>query len=193
MPLPVIENCYRLTWNFQTDNGVTPRIVQHYVCPSSNVDYVGAAIVAAQEDNMFNPMPQGFEPDTFDLLPLDGTTPTRVFDCQEFVQMCASAEECSPASAAIISLRTDQRGPQGRGRSYVGPIAEAEMENGLLKVADINAMQTAWNAFLGTLAGLDPEVLLVVASYVHEEAYPVQNLVFEGVLGTQRRRQSQLR
>ena len=193
MPLPEIANTYRVTWNFTTSRGVTPRIVQHFLCPGSNVDFVGAALVGAATDNMFNPMPQSFEPDTFDILPLDGVTPTRQFDLDPGLQMCQAAEEMSPASAALISLRTDQRGPQGRGRSYVGPVAEAEMANGQLSVGSKNAMQDAWADFLEALAALDPEVLLVVASYAHEESYPVQTLNFELPLGTQRRRQSQLR
>lgn len=193
MPLPVIANTYRVTWNFLPSRGVTPRIVQHFLCPGDNVDYVGAAIVGACVDNMFNPMPQSFEPPTIDILPLDGVTPTRQFDLDPLQNLCQGAEEMSPASAAIISLRTDQRGPQGRGRSYVGPVAEASMENGQLEVADRVAMEDAWADFLSALAALDPEVLLVVASYAHEEAYPVQTLNHEIVLGTQRRRQSQLR
>jgi len=193
MALPVIDGVYRVTWNFQTSRGVTPRIVQHFLCPSNTVDYIGAAIVGATEDNMFNPMPQSFEPLTIDILPLDGVTPTRQFNLDSPGNLCQGAEEMSPASAAIISLRTDQRGPQGRGRSYVGPVAEASMENGQLDVDDAAAMQTAWSAFLTELAGLDPEVLMVVASYTHEEAYPVQDLNFEATLGTQRRRQDQLR
>lgn len=192
-PLPVIAGCYRVTWNFQTSHGITPRIVQHFGSPSNTVDVFGASFVISTVDNMFNPMPQSFEPLTIDVLPLDGVTPTQTFDLPTGGDLCQAGEECSPASAAIMSCQTGQRGPRGRGRSFIGPVAEAEIANGLLDSTDVDAMEDAWTEFVDNLEALSPQIFHVVASYTHEDMNPVTNRVFESVLGTQRRRQNQLR
>lgn len=191
--LPVIPDVYRLTWNFATDQGVTPRIVQHYYSASSDVAVVGASIVDAAVPDLFYPMPVSFDPYGFDLLPLDGVTPTQTFTFPAPVGMCGGNSQGIPAAAAIMKIKTDVRGPRGRGRSYIGPVAEDQQDSGVLAVGARNSMQDAWNEFLPALQALDPEIFLVVASYTHGDYNLVVNLVWESILGTQRRRQQQLR
>lgn len=191
--LPVIEDVYRVTWNFTTDQGVTPRIVQHYKSIGSDVAVVGAALVGAVADSMFYPMPASFEPFSMSILPLDGVTPTQEFTIPPTHAMCGGDSQGIPAAAAIMKLTTQVRGPRGRGRSFIGPIAENTQDSGILTQIARNNLLAGWNDFLPAIQALDPVIFMVVASYVHADANPVTNVVFESVLGTQRRRQNQLR
>lgn len=192
-PLPVIEDVYRVTWNFTQDQGVTPRIVQHYWSPSSDVDVLGASLVAATEDGIFQPMPASFEPFDIDVLPLDGTTPTRNFDMPPTHHFCNGGSQGIPAAALIMKWTTAVRGPRGRGRSYIGPVAEDMQDSGQAIAGALSTLTGAWNDMLTTLAGLSPIVSLCVASYTHSDFNVVTGISAERTLGTQRRRQDQLR
>lgn len=192
-PLPVIADTYRVTWNFSGSEGVTPRIVQHFYSPSSDVDVFGASLIAVLEDDLFYPMPGAFEPETIDVLPLDGTTPTKTFDLPEAVAFCSGDSDFSPASAYVLSLQTAVRGPRGRGRSYIGPVADSTIQDGHVFGPSHDAIQVAWANTLIAAAALDPLISLCVASYTHEEMNVVTGLTVRNVIGTQRRRQDQLR
>jgi hypothetical protein len=51
----------------------------------------------------------------------------------------------------------------------------------------------AWTTFIGALPEQDPECHLAVASYVHAQSNAVINHDVDLLVGTQRRRQDQLR
>lgn len=194
-PLPVIENTVRVTWNFATYAGVTPRIVQHFRTATSNMPDLGATIWDAAEDNIFSPMHSSFEPQSISLLPLDGVQATTVVanPYPSDSHLCNSSGQIIPAAAALMSWRTLVRGPKARGRSYIGPVCEQAVEDGNLIEPWRSDMEDAWAAMFTTLAGADPAVAFVVASYVHEESYIVASGLAESPLATQRRRQGQLR
>lgn len=192
-PLPVIEDTYRVTWNFTNSGGVTPRIVQHYYSPGSDVDVFGASLIAVMVDDLFYPMSGSFEPETIDVLPLDGMTPTKSFNLPSEIAFCSGDEDFSPASAYVMSLQTSVRGPRGRGRSYIGPVADSTIEDGKAHGISAGNLIDAWNAFLVAASELNPLISLCVASYTHEEMNVVTGVQIRNVLGTQRRRQDQLR
>lgn len=192
-PLPTITDVYRVTWNFSPSEGVTPRIVQHYYSPNSDVDVFGASLIAVMVDDLFYPMPGAFEPLTIDVLPLDGTTPTQSFNLPNGIAFCSGDSDMSPASAYVMSLRTAQRGPRGRGRSYIGPVADSTIQDGQVFGESYENLQVAWAAFLEAASELDPLISLCVASYTHSDQHVVTGITFRQVLGTQRRRQDQLR
>lgn len=192
-PLPTIANCFRVTWNFDGYVGVTPRIVQHYLAPSMDETELATKIDDAIPNALFEPMHPGFTPTTIDVLPLDGVTPTYTRTLETEATMCEIGGEIVPAAAAIISFKTAVRGPRGRGRSYVGPVSESAVSDGVLDQIPRTDLSEAWETFLTNLGGgIDP-VYLAVASYAHTEANPVTSITFERTLGTQRRRQNQLR
>lgn len=192
-PLPVIDDVYRVTWNFQQNAGITPRIVQHYLAPSSNKLEVGENIVASAAEGIFGCMHEGYEPLEIEVLPLDGTSTTQTVAVGTGLELCQGTGQVVPAAAYLMHLNTDQRGPQGRGRSFVGPVTEIASGDGRVNL-DVAAFMTgAWTDMLTVLAGLDPLISLGVASYVHEEFYTLQDFNFSPVLATMRRRQNQLR
>lgn len=192
-PLPVIEDVYRVTWNFSSYVGITPRIVQHFLSPSSNKLEIGEAIAGNVQAGVFGCMHTGFEPLDIDVLPLDGTSTTQTVALESSEPLCEGSGQVIPAAAFLMRLQTDQRGAQGRGRSFIGPCTEATSVDGHALVDTVDYMTGQWTDTLTVLAGLTPLVTLGVASYVHEEYFTLQAFNISPVLATQRRRQNQLR
>jgi hypothetical protein len=192
MALPVIENCFRVTWNFSGFSGVTPRIVNHYLAPGFTDAQVGQRIDDSMENGLFEPMPAGFAPTSIDVLALDGTSPTRNHALENETTPCEGSGQTIPAAAFLMALQTNQRGPRGRGRMFVGPIGEATQAEGIAETTPLANLEGAWAGFLANLGAPEP-MYLAVASYTHAVAEPVTGIRFERVLATQRRRQNQLR
>lgn len=193
MALPVIENCFRVTWNFATYEGVTPRVVQHYLWASADEGELGGNLWDNCVAGMFLPMHENFEPQSLDVLALDGVGATNVVGRPTGVpDLCNGGDNIVPAVAAVLSLRTEVRGPKARGRSYIGPVCEPNITNGVI-VGDALNLPEIWSDFNGLLGEVDPAIGMCVASYTHEEAYPVRSFSLDPVAGTQRRRADQKR
>ena len=96
-----------------------------------------------------------------------------------------SSGQFIPQGCEVMSLATGTRGPQGRGRIYIGPVAESAQENGGLIVGSADP-GGGWNSFMDAMA-LDG-AQLVVASYKHVIARDVVHIGGDPYLHTQRRR-----
>jgi len=194
-PLPTIAGCFRVTWNFAQYLGITPRIVQHYLAADSTAEELGQAIWEEMVNGFWEPMHASFEPQSLDVIKLDGTSASVNVPRAGFFTgtTCEGSGQIVPQAAAVMSLKTNVRGPRGRGRSYVGPVVESMISDGVIDDTPLDDMYGAWQTTLGALALRDPVIALAVASYVHEEAHPVTSVVPRKLLGTQRRRQDQLR
>lgn len=195
MALPVIPNVFRVTWNFASYQGVTPRCVQHFLTATADGADLGVAIWEACEDSMFFFMHQNFEPQSLSIIRLDGTSATVEVprSSHSDAEMCATTGEIIPAAAAVISWRSLVRGPKGRGRTYVGPVSESAIQNGKLIGDGITLLPLAWTTFMDNLTANTPNIELTIASYRHEESYLVSSFSMSNTLATQRRRQDQLR
>lgn len=190
-PLPVIAGVSRVTLNYAAIGGVSPRNVLHFSQASGGVTELRDALDASWQDDQAVVMLSDFEPTSYDILPLDGTTPAASFPFPSGVTFCDGSGDVVPEAAAVMSFRTSQRGPRGRGRCFVGPCSEGNINNGQVTGSALISMPDAWNAFQSALNDLD--VSLVVASYVHEDANVVTSLTLDHALGTQRRRLLQQR
>ena len=195
MALPVIANTARVTWNFATSGGITPRIVQHFRSTTGDEVELGELIWAAVDGGIFAPMHQNYEPESLTVLWLDGASAGVTVPNPDIgtPQLCEGTGDLLPSSAAVLSFYTGTRGPSGRGRSYIGPIVEGQADQGYLPTGTRTAMNTSWTTFMTALATGSPAVTLVVASYADEVARTVTSGFVREVLGTQRRRQDQLR
>lgn len=195
MALPVIDDTFRVTWEFASYQGVTPRVIQHYRTSTSDGEELGVALWEEAVDSLFFPMHESFEPEQLSIIRLDGSSATVVVpkSSHSTAQLCATTGEIIPSAAAVMSWRSLIRGPKGRGRSYIGPVSESACENGFLIGDATTLMPLAWGTFFTALGARDPSIGPVIASYVHSEAYLIQNANLNLVLGTQRRRQDQLR
>lgn len=196
-PLPTIPNVYRVSLEWDQANGIQPNNVMHIAAVTGTVDEVAAAIEDAHTSvigthNPWAGMSSSFELTTLKLLPLDGTSAE--FDFALSTPWAGSASgEIIPASAAVMSFHTIQRGARGRGRMYVGPTTEGSQINGLITGTVVTEMTAGWIAFQAALLAESPSLQLVVASYVHADANDVTSFRCDSVAGTQRRRQDQLR
>lgn len=192
MALPVIENVYRVTWNFTTYQGITPRIINHYfVATGSEADLV-TALDSNKVNGMFAPMNTGFTPASIDVLPLNGTSPTsnHTLDLTSW-EPCEGTGEPVPEACYILTLHTGQRGPRGRGRMFIGPASESNIDSGLVTGEAPEDLQGAWVDFMEAITGDGVE--LVVASYVNEDFNTVLGTLVQPYVGMQRRRLLQVR
>lgn len=199
MALPVIAGVYRQTILWGGSHGIVPRNVLNYHSASGDVLAVGASIAAAFESvgastNLWNPCSDGQTATSFSLLPLDGVTASvdRPFTHAQAGQT-ATGGDFIPEACYVLSLKTGFRGPQGRGRVYIGPIGEQTQANGLVDATRATNVLTAWGTLITARAAQTPAVTLVVASYKHAVAHNVTSLRVDTVIGTQRRRLNQLR
>lgn len=196
-PLPVISNVFRITIPWSQIGGVSPRNIFHVLSPDSNdVDEIVASLLGgfgdADSTKMFKPMNSTVTATSLDVIPLDGTT------AQQSVALGGtigggSTGEMSPATAAVVSFHTARRGARGRGRMYVGPCVEGVINNGVLDSTVASTMVTAWGDFITSLPTQTPQLSLVVASYAHADQHAVVSHRVDFLVGTQRRRQDQLR
>jgi len=191
-PLPTITDVFRCTFNWTLFDGVAPKNVIHVRAPSATEEQVAIEVLAALQTHQFEGMPEDFVLDTLDVLPLDGATATFSAPGDGYNSGGGSGD-FSPASAAVVSLRTAQRGARGRGRVYVGPLQESVMTDGHFNSGNVTELGTAWVDFRQALIDSAITAHLCVASYVHADSHDVASIAVDSILGTQRRRQDQLR
>lgn len=195
-PLPVIEGVFRVTMVWNPMSGVQPVNVWHCHEVDTGTD-PGDALNSITST-------LGAHHDMFDILPISSTlnriVVTKLDGSSASVEGTVSGsfgttdDVIEPAVAGILSIRTGQRGPRGRGRLYLGPTTEGHGGNGSLTESIRATMQTAWNDFADDLSHeVDTSLQFGVASYVHADFHEAVSIVMEGKYGTQRRRQDQLR
>lgn len=191
--LPVIPGIYRITMEWSTAVGITPRNVLHVQSTSTDVEQVGTFFVASLQPHQFEGMAGDHILNSIGVLPLDGVTGTLEVDGTGYSSGSSSGDR-SPATSIVVSHHTAVRGPRGRGRTYIGPVLESVASSGLLGGSNAIEITAAWVAFQTSLQTAHDEVLnFVVASYKHAVANVVVSERCDLVLGTQRRRQDQLR
>lgn len=199
MALPVITDVYRCTLNWATAANVAPRNVLHIRASSTTEALVGAALLAAlgnasSDTECWNTMIASHVLNSVTILALDGSSASAIVNTVGgTIKGGQTAGDVIPQSCCLVSLRTSQRGPRGRGRVYTGPLAEAIHSNGQINTTNVTAQQGGWNALLTNLPLQTPALHLCVASYVHGDSHDVTSLTVEGVVATQRRRLAALR
>lgn len=198
-PLPSITDTWRITLNWNTVQGITPRNVFHVRNGSLGITDadVGAAIddaidAMASPSHLFHVCNDAQVCHTVDILKLDATSATTVYTLATDLTGGSGSGQIVPAPAVITKFLTGERGPARRGRMFQGPVAEGSIANGEVGSTSQGLMQAAWEDFAGSL-DTDFGGNLVVASYVHEDARDVTTIVVETVLGTQKHRQDKLR
>ena len=190
MPLPVIADTYRVTFEWTRYAGVMPRNVIHVRVNTGTVAEVGAGVVAELKSAMFDDMSQNHVLPTISVLKLDGTSAASQFGVPTAVHGGSSSTDFIAQGCTVVTLHTDLRGPAHRGRVYVGPIVETQQTQGILN--DTATTKGAWEQFRDAL--FDNHGLhLNVASYKHATQRDVTDILVNRVVSTQRRRANQLR
>jgi len=192
-PLPSINYVYQVTLDFGTSAGVTPRNVLHVNAASFSPteQQVATAVRTAIAVNCFNALQMSYSCAEMKVIKLDGSSPTQICGVTGFSGSASGDEHL--AECAVVSLRGAFRGPAHRGRIYIGPVGDGAMSSGQLVGGTASACQTAWNTFLTNLVGGTPSLSLVVLSRKHGYFTTVTNCSVSTIIGTQRRRNNQLR
>jgi hypothetical protein len=177
-----------LLWN--VSNGVAPVNVVHVQSATKDATEIGDLMDAAFEPEMFALVDSEYRIDQLAILPLDGTSATTIHNVVTDTHGAGTGGSL-PAISAVLSFRTDQRGPRGRGRIYLGPLAESNVTNGIVGGDAFGPTTGAWEDFYEALN--DDDVAGVVASYTHADAHLISAITMDNRAGTQRRRQDQLR
>lgn len=190
-PLPTILDTSRVTFNWRnSETATTAHNVMHFANPDGNEGDLAASIVSNLNINQFSAMTNNTFLDSLDIINLDGTSATTHFP-QPGTFVGGGGTSPMPAVAAIVSLATGERGPQGRGRIYIPFMGEEQCEAGQLSNASFDAMNAEWEAFRDDMVADDKPI--VVASYAHTIRREAVSVVVRRILGTQRRRQDALR
>lgn len=193
MPLPVIDDIFRVTlnWGYAGQS-------------AANVMHVGALGGGASPSDVYDALNGNFQTNqwqccvedakiqTIDILPLDGVSATQIFVPPDEDRYHGQVGlDAMISTGAIVSFRTSQRGPRGRGRLFFPFTGEPAQADGILDDTVQGSMQSEWIDFRDGL--VSDGFALFVASYAHEDANIVLNIIVEEKLATQRRRQDRLR
>lgn len=196
-PLPVITDVVRVTFSWNTVNGVTPHNVIHLRTALTDEADIMAEIVSAvgsgDADKMYIAMHSSYEIDHVDILKLDGSAATATFvGLSTLFDTNGGSGELVPEASMLIKLATAQGGPRGRGRQYIGPLAEAACANGFLTGITLSVIADAWVDFSEALVTSSLSHLCV-ASYKHADSNDVISITPRSYIATQRRRLLQTR
>jgi hypothetical protein len=188
MGIPInIPDVWRVVLLWDTARGVTPRQRLHFVHAGGTESDLGAVLDAHFTLPMFDSVGNAWSFNKVEITRLDGISAAVEYNLAA-TRTGGTAGEAVPATCAVLSIKTPQRGPRGRGRIYLGPIAETKQHDGTL--SDPGTMQVAWFNF--NVAMSLATYPLTVASYKHLDHHPVTDLRIDSLIGTQRRRQRQL-
>ena len=191
MPLPTIADVYRCTLNWEFEGREVAHNVIHLRWPTSAEDDVFTALEAAVDTEMWRCVPSTFAVTSVSIIKLDGTPLGFTFETDGTSDWDGNGgTQWIPNAAGIVTFRTATAGRRGRGRIFL-PMSEDNQADGILTSATVTALQDAWTAFIGTIAGLGPE--LVVASYEHTASANVTSVTAQPVMGTQQRRLRRIR
>lgn len=191
MPLPIIDDTFRMTINYAPEAGVTAHNVIHWRSMAAGTEgQLVAAFEAHADGGLITPVSDGVVIESYDVIRLDGSSATVSIGATEVIGGSGTGD-ILPASAAVLSLHTAVRGPAGRGRIFLGPTTEGQTANGLWsnQIGRSNLAE-AWFDFVNLMVADDWE--LGVASYKNEFFGPVTSYSVRAQVGTLRRRQEQL-
>jgi hypothetical protein len=190
VPTPVIANGFLVTFLWQSATGIRPRNTLACVAAGRNEEQIAAGFQASFGVNMWTWISSQFYFQQVEVRKLDGSSAGQVINVTE--QDGIGGSEFAPQVAGVISLRTAQGGPRGRGRLYLGPVSEDRQTNGSMINTDV--VTTAWQTFNTNLLALSPNpITLGVLSTVHGDFHALTTLFAEHIVATQRRRAERLR
>lgn len=188
MPLPIISQTYRCTLNLGSAYGCSPVNVLHVRSTLGTAEAVAEALYASEVEGLLAPVPEVFEPTSWEVIELDGSSASYVRTRGVGSRTLCLGEDTEPImeAAAIVSLKTAVRGPRGRGRVFVGPLGEGAQNAGKLIGTFLTDGAGIWSDFAEALVGED--CALAVASYKHSTSATVTSTQVRNYIGTQRRR-----
>lgn len=190
MPIEITD-AFRVALNWAGPSGVTATNVIGVVNDSNDEIQTATDVLASLVPHMFEGMPGSFTLQTIVCTFLSNPNRTAEIDGGGFNSESGSGQ-FSPASCYVVKHTTAFGGRSGRGRTYVGPLLEGAIENGMLGTGIAADANDAWETFRENLLALPSGTIFSVLSPTQLDSHPVINSVASSVLGTQRRRQGRL-
>jgi hypothetical protein len=191
MPLPVIAGVTRcaVKWHNTTGDIDAINVMHFYAAPGDEADLL-ASLDANAQPHQFEGMSSATSVIEVVMTPLDGSSSSATGTLENWVGS-SGAGDIVPAQCIVVSAHTALRGRSNSGRTYLPFPVESITDAGTIDIANANEIAAAWNDFGAAMVtdGHDP----VVASYKNEDAHVITRYSVSYVLGTQRRRQDQLR
>jgi len=190
MPLPIVAATYQavLVWN----NPSAPRAAANVLHFRNSLGVNTAADLYADMDtnvttSMWSVLSTASRVVEVNITKLDGSSAGQAFQPAAVAKWAgANAGDLILQGAAVVSLKSNVRGPRGRNRVFLPWVVESVQSNGVLASGNVTAMGNAWGAFVVAMsaAGWD----LVAVSGVHADANLVTTIAVRSALKTQRRR-----
>jgi len=196
MPLPTIADVYRVAFVWTPVNGISPANIVHMRKASSSESDIAsvtndAMLLGVGSGNMFGCVHSAWAVESLVVTKLDGSSPGFDEPLPDGPFSGTHGGDSLPSTCGVISFKTAQKGPRGRGRIYLGPSSEIVVGGGSLEAGVQTELLDGWTAFLNHLSVGDVE--FGVASYVHRDFHPLTSFRVDTLVGTQRRRQDSLR
>jgi len=188
-PLPTITNTFRVTLDWTNINSGAPASVHnvlHFIGDTGDVTDLATSLntsLTTNAGNCFLALSNKYQITSIVVLPLDGTSGGTAVSVTG--PTGANSGDYIAQGCMVLSLYTGARGPQGRGRLYLGPVAESVQDNGHVAVTATD-VTGAWQNVIDDMSGLGAD--MAVASYAHAVSRPVTSLAMHSPLFTQRRR-----
>jgi hypothetical protein len=193
--LPIINDVFRVTLDWNEVGGVTPHNVMHFHAPSLDESAVATALDISWVSDQWSIIANGLQIQQYTILRLDGSSASQFFTpvpTHPDGIIGGTSGDVVPEACAVLSLHTATRGPKARGRVYMGPLPESVTSDGyIVNTYDREAEEDRWEDWLATM--LTASVTPVVASYKHREKFDIVSFRLDAFIGTQRRRLLQTR
>lgn len=190
MPPLVIANVYRCS--VQAHSGSRPVDNVFGLQGSAGGQEVAAAAALktawTAAGGPLNMLPLAYVVDQYTAMDLTSATAGQAVATGAAATGGGSGDSATVAACALIKYNGGSRSRSTRGRTYFGPLTEAQVQTDgrSLSTAWINTIGGAWTIFKNSLSSSG--FPLCVISVKLSQAFPVTSFVVEGTIATQRRR-----
>lgn len=189
MPLPVIAATFRCSYVFLAGTGQESVNVLHHRFIGTEAELaaaIDAALVAIHgSNNPWGALSDAYSLNHIEILALDGAS-AGIAMTPSVSYIGGGGGNQVTEQALIVRFKTDTRGPQGRGRCFIGPLGEGQVDNGHMSPSFCDAVNANWIGYIDALSAQSVE--MVVASYTHAIARPVTSTFVPTKVGLQVRR-----
>lgn len=191
MPLPVIDDVFRVALEWTAIGGGDAVNVMHFTRPTGSSDELMADLESNITVAMFQCVSSDASVSKVTITPLDGSTASSEYVPESGFWHGGATSGGIPNTCIVVKWLTAQRGRSHRGRTFLPFGAEGLFSNGFFAAENIGNMQDAWDTFLAAM--VTDTSSPVVASYTLIDSDLVTQFLVEEAAGTQRRRQTRIR
>jgi hypothetical protein len=189
-PLPTITNVFRcaIEWNGSPIRPVTVFHVESVT--TQDVSLIASTLGStypAAGGKPFQMMHGNYSASSVLITPLDGHTAGVVAPLGITINGASSGDQILN-DAVVVAFQTAQRGPRGRGRVFIGPIAETSQTSGVVDAPNAAATLTGWVTWHAALRTATHPCPMVVASYTHADYHAITGVRVNSKVGSMKRR-----